>query len=170
MTILLKYWKSILIAVALFGSNYFTYQYVDKGWEVKWAEANVEGLKSTLAQQQNELDKQKQIVDNLVEVNQNAKERNIQINSDLADANESLELFKHKLNSMSSGGKSGDSPSAIRSAASAATDRLVLSQLLEHCAERYKRMAETADRSRAAGLSCEEQYNKIKDVINVKQN
>ena len=166
MTFLITHWKAILIAVALFGSNYFTYQYVDKGWEVKWAKANIEGLKSTLEAQKDELEKQKQIVDNLVEVNQNAQERNIQINSELVNANESLELFKHKLNSMSSGGKSGDSPSAIRSAANAATDRLVLSQLLANCAERYKRMAETADRSRAAGLSCQEQYESVRSVIN----
>lgn len=168
MTILLKHWKAILIAVVLFGSNYFTYEYVSRGYEQKLSELSVEGLKSTLELQKDELDKQKQIVDNLVEVSKDAEERNIQINNNLADANESLELFKHKLNSMSKGGTSGDPSSAIRSAANAATDRLVLSQLLTNCAERYKRMAETADRSRAAGLSCQEQYNKIKDVINAK--
>lgn len=168
MLFITQYWKAILVAIVLCGSNYLTYQYVDNKWELKWQEANVDALKSTLELQKDELDKQKQIVDNLVEVNQNAQERNIQINSDLADANESLGMLKRQLNSMSSDGKRGDSASAIRSAASAATDRLVLSQLLTNCAERYKRMAETADRSRSAGLSCEEQYNKIKDVINEK--
>lgn len=166
LAILIQHWKLILISIILAGSNYLTYQYIDNQWNYKWQEANVEALKSTLESQKSELDKQKQIVDTLTEVNQNAQERNIQINSELVDANESVSLLKQKLNSMSSGGKSGDSASAIRSAANAATDRLVLSQLLTNCAERYKRMAETADRSRAAGLSCQEQYNKIKGIIN----
>lgn len=166
MLFITQYWRLILIAVALLGSNYLTYQYVDNQWKLKWQEASVDALKSTLELQKGELDKQKQIVDTLTEVNQNAQERNIQINSELVDANESVSLLKQKLNSMSSSGKSGDSASAIRSAANAATDRLVLSQLLANCAERYKRMAETADRSRAAGLSCQEQYNKIKGIIN----
>lgn len=166
MLFITQYWRLLLITIAMIGSNYLTYQYVDNKWNVKWQEASVEALKSTLESQKGELDKQKQIVDTLTEVNQNAQERNIQINSELVDANESVSLLKQKLNSMSSSGKSGDSTSAIRSAANAATDRLVLSQLLTNCAERYKRMAETADRSRAAGLSCQEQYNKIKGIIN----
>ena len=164
-----QYWKVILIAVLLLGSNYLTKEYVSRGYESTIAEMNVDGLKQTLEMQKLELDKQKQTIKSLQEVNNNAKQRTDKINSDLIAANKSLELFKQKLRSMSSSREGGDSTTSIRSAANAATDKLVLSQLLEHCAERYKRMAETADRSRAAGLSCEEQYQSIREVFNGKE-
>lgn len=166
MTILIQHWKSILIAVALFGSNYITKEYVSRGYEQKLSEMNVEGLKSTLAQQQNELVKQKQIVDNLVEVNQNAQERNIQINNELADANDALGMLKQTISRLSKAGKSAYTGTVDRSAAANATTELIYGQLLERCATRVIGLAEIADRSRAAGLSCESQYNKIKDIIN----
>lgn len=169
MLFITQYWRAILVAVLLFGSNYLTKEYVSRGYENTIAEMNVDAAKQQIEQQKLELDKQKQAIKSLQEVNNNAKQRTDKINSNLIAANKSLELFKQKLRSMSSKREGGDSTTSIRSAANAATDRLVLSQLLEHCSERYKRMAETADRSRAAGLSCEGQYQSIREVFNEKK-
>jgi chromosome segregation ATPase len=163
-----QYWRAILVAVLLVGSNYLTYQYVDNKWELKWQEANVEALKSTLEQQKLELDKQKQTIKSLQEVNNNAKQRTDKINSDLIAANKSLELFKQTISRLSKGGKGTYTGTVDRSSAANATTELIYGQLLERCATRVIGLAEITDRHRAAGLACQEQYNKIREVINGK--
>lgn len=161
-----QYWKLILIAVALLGTNYLTKEYVSRGHENTIAEMNIEGLKHTLLLQQQELDKQKLLIATQEKQNEIDKKRNQQIESDLANANDSVGMLQQKLRAMSRNQTSSYSAPDIRSAARAATDRLVLSELLEHCAERYKRMALTADRAIKSGLSCQKQYESVMRVIN----
>lgn len=161
-----QYWKLILVAVLLLGSNYITKEYVSRGYENTIAEMNVSGLKQTLLLQQQEMSKQKLLIETQEKQNEIDKKRNQQIESDLANANDSVGMLQQRLREMSRNQTSSDSASDIRSAARSATDRLVLSELLGHCAERYKRMALTADRAIKSGLSCQSQYNAIREVIN----
>lgn len=163
-----QYWKLILVAVFLLGSNYLTKEYVSRGYENIIAEMNISGLKQTLELQKKELDKQQKLITLLQEVNTNAKQRTDKINSDLIAANESLGVLKQTISRLSKGGKGSYTGTVDRSSAANATTTLIYGQLLERCATRAIELGEIADRHRSAGLSCQEQYNKIKDVINGK--
>lgn len=164
-----QYWKLILLAILLFGSNYLTKEYVSRGYENTIAEMNVDGLKQTLELQKLELDKQQKLITSLQEVNANAKQRTDKINSDLIIANESLGMLKQTISRLSKGGKGTYTGTVDRSSAANATAELIYGQLLERCATRVVGLAEITDRHRAAGLACQEQYNKIKDMINEKE-
>lgn len=163
-----QYWKLILVAVLLLGSNYITKEYVSRGYENTITEMNIGGLKQTLELQKGELDKQQKLITSLQEVNTNAKQRTDKINSDLITANQSLGMLKQTISRLSQGGKSTYTGTVDRSSAANATTELIYGQLLERCATRIIGLSEVTDRHRAAGLSCQEQYNKIKDVINAR--
>lgn len=165
------YWKAIAIVLLLVLTNVATYQrtslHVNTAWELKWSEANVEALKSTIEQQKVEIDKQKELLTQQERQNVKDEKRNQELVIAADNANKSVSLLKQKLQDLSNTRRTGgNSTSDVRSAAAEATNKLVLSELLSHCAERYRRMAETADRARNRGLSCQEQYNSVKAIIN----
>lgn len=166
-----NHWKVISVVILLVLTNVATYQrtslHVSTAWELKWSEANVEALKSTIEEQKKELDKQNQLLTQQEKQNVKDEKRNQELAIAADSANKSVGMLKQQLKDLlSKRGASESTTSDIARAANAATDRLVLSELLSHCAERYRRMAETADRARNSGLSCQEQYNSVKRVIN----
>lgn len=168
MLFITQYWRAILVTVLLFGSNYLTKEYVSRGYENTIASLNVDAAKQQIEQQKLELDKQKQTIKSLQEVNNNAKQRTDKINSDLIAANKSLGMLQQTISRLSKGGKGTYTGTVDRSSAANATTELIYGQLLERCATRVIGLAEITDRHRAAGLSCQEQYSKIREVINGK--
>lgn len=165
------YWKAIAIVLLLVLTNVATYQrtslYVNTQWELKWSEASVDALKSTIEEQNKEIEKQNQLLVQQEKQNVKDEKRNQELAIAADSANKSVGMLKQQLKDLlSKRGASESATSDIARAANAATDRLVLSELLSHCAERYRRMAETADRARNTGLSCQEQYNSVKAIIN----
>lgn len=163
-----QYWKAILIAVALLGSNYLTYQYVDNKWKLEWQEANVEALKSTLELQKGELDKQKLLITEQEKQNAIDKQKQTTIVNDNRELDERNRVLQQKLRDyMSRNQTSGDS-SSIAARANAATDRLLQTIMLQESIQRNVEVGKYADKLRATVESCNDQYNSIRKVINEK--
>jgi len=166
-----NYWKAIAIVLLLVLTNVATYQrtslHVNTQWELKWSEARVDALKSTIEEQNREIEKQKELLTQQEKQNVKDEKRNQELAIAADSANKSVGMLKQQLKDLlSKRGASESTTSDIARAANAATDRLMLSVLLAQCAERYERMAFEAQRAINAGLSCQEQYNSVKAIIN----
>lgn len=161
---------SAVIAMLWVLSLAAVYKYTSNSYEKRIADMNVQGLHQMLDQQKVEMEKQQQIIDKLNEVNKDAKQRNDKITADLANANDSLRMFKQTINNLSRSKEGGSTAIVSRSEAANATNALVFGELLEISATRNIELATEADRARAAGITCEQQYEQIRDVINGTKN
>lgn len=161
---------SAVIAMLWVLSLAAVYKSTSNSYEKRIADMNVQGLHQMLEQQKIELEKQNQIINKLTEVNKDAKQRNDKITADLNNANDTLSMFKQTINKLSRSKESGNTAFVDRSKATSATDTLVLGELLELSATRNIELATEADRARAAGITCEQQYEKVRNVINGTKN
>lgn len=161
---------SAVIAMLWVLSLAAVYKYTSNSYEKRIADMNVQGLHQMLDQQKVEMEKQQQIIDKLSEVNKDAKQRNDKITADLDDANDSLRMFKQTISNLSRSKEGGSTTIVSRSEAANATNALVFGELLEISATRNIELATEADRARAAGITCEQQYEQIRDVINGTKN
>ena len=169
MTILITHWKWLLITIILAGSNYITKEYVSRGYEQKLSEMNVEGLKSTLAQQQNELLKQQKLIATQEKQNEIDKQKQITIANDNRELDERNRMLQQKLRDyMSRNQTSGDS-SSITARANSATDRLLQTVMLQESIQRNVEVGKYADQLRSAVESCNSQYQSIREVFNEKK-
>lgn len=151
-----------LMAVSAYGGHWVT----DKSWQSDWdahmladAEANRKSAEATLTKQQNLL----QELDNAYKTQKHLQEKHERNVADNRAANERLRSEFDKLKAaMSAGGNTG----TVISSAAAATDRLVLAQLLEQSHASYGIVAEYADNNRQAVINCNAEYNAVRTAIN----
>lgn len=145
---------------------YSGYQWADNSWQSDWgahmladAEVNREAAEAALTKQQNLL----QELDNAYKTaNDLQKKHDINI-ADNRAANDRLRAEFDRLKAaMSEGGNSG----TVISSAAAATDRLVLAQLLEQSHVSYGIVAEYADSNRKALINCANEYNAVRAALN----
>lgn len=162
-----QYWKLILLAVLMCGSNYLTYQYVDNKWELKWQEASVEALKSTLESQKGELDKQQETITILSEESKNAKLQNEINTANAVELSNTITSLRKQIGALSSDYKDANA-SVIELRRTNATSVVVLREMLGYSVTRIESLSVSLDRSHTAGKLCEQQYNKIREVINAK--
>ena len=167
MLFITQYWRLILIAVALLVSNYLTYQYVDNQWNIKWQEASVEALKSTLESQKVELDKQQETINVLSEESKNAKLQNEINTANAIELNNTITSLRKQIGALSSDYKDANA-SVIELRRTNATASVVLREMLGYSVTRIESLSVSLDRSHTAGKLCEQQYNKIREVINEK--
>lgn len=164
-----QYWKLILVAVLMCGSNYLTKEYVSRGYENTIAEMNVDGLKQTLELQKLELDKQQKLITEQEKQNAIDKQKQITIANDNRELDERNRVFQQKLRDyMPRNQTSGDS-SSIATRANAATDRLLHTIMLQESIQRNVEVGKYADQLRSAVESCNNQYRSIREVFNEKE-
>lgn len=139
---------------------------VDLRWQSDWdahmladAEVNRKAAEAALATQ-NKLTKERDDATRKATELQAIHDRTV---ADNRAANERLRAEFDKLKAaMSEGGN----PSTVISSAAAATDRLVLAQLLEQSHASYGIVAEYADRNRQAVINCNAEYNAVRNALN----
>lgn len=139
---------------------------VDLRWRSDWdahmladAEANRKAAEAALATQQKLITERDDATRKAKEL-QDIHDRSV---ADNRAANERLRAEFDRLKAaMSEGGNSG----TVISSAAAATDRLVLVQLLEQSHAAYGIVAEYADSSRKAVINCNAEYNAVRTALN----
>lgn len=150
-----------LVALAtLVGAVYFTYSLTDSHWQAKWnkrdaaeAQASAEAIAANRAKEQgyqNELNS----------IQLQAEARNGALQRDIDAASDSVKRLQQRLSSLSVNA----STSNTRATANSETAKLttgMLADMLSKSLDRNRVLAETADKARAAGLTCEKAYTAI---------
>lgn len=150
-----------LMAVSAYGGHLVT----DKSWQSDWdahmladAEVNRKAAEATLTKQQTLL----QELDNAYKTANDLQKKHDRTVADNRAANERLRAEFARLEAL----YAADNPSTVISSAAAATDRLVLAQLLEQSHSSYGIVAEYADRNRQAVINCNAEYNAVRTALN----
>ena len=127
-------------------------------WQGKWdahmledAQANQKAAEDTLTKQKNLL----QELDNAYKATEALKEKH---DRNVADSRIAAERMRQQLDRIKAMSTSGNS-STLRISASAATDRIVFSELLIQSDRMAGAYAAEADRNRIAVISCNAEYN-----------
>lgn len=164
-----KYWKAIAIVLLLVLTNVATYQrtslHVNTAWELKWSEANVDALKSTIEDQNRELLKQQQLVEEKTKNEQYHKQEQAKLDIAFTELSNDYELLVKTLDSMSEGGES-DSTGVDRERASEATTRVMQAELLRWSLQTNAILSREADQLRLSNTTCVNEYNSVKKIIN----
>ena len=129
-------------------------------WESKWSERDKADALSIVAAQEAERAKERQWQTDIQRVHDEAKKRQETIAADAAQLSDTANRLRDKIKSMSAGHSSGNSAIADISR-SAATDKVVLGQLLEWSVGTNETLARYADQNREAALTCNAAYNAL---------
>jgi septal ring factor EnvC (AmiA/AmiB activator) len=163
------YWKAIAIVLLLVLTNVATYQrtssHVNTAWELKWSEANVEALKSTIEEQNREIEKQQQLIKEKTKNEQYHKQEQAKLDVAFTELSTEHELLLKTLDSMSEGGEDG-SAGVNRERASEATTSIVRAELLRWSVQANEILSKEADSLRLSNTTCINEYNSVKRVIN----
>lgn len=163
------YWKAIAVVLLLVLTNVATYQrtslHVNTQWELKWSEANVDALKSTIEEQKRELDKQQQLVEEKTKNEQYYKQEQAKLDVAFTELSNEFELLNKTLDSMPEGGENG-SAGVDRERASKATHIIVQQELLRWSLRAAQDLSREADQLRLSNTTCVNEYNSVKRVIN----
>ena len=130
-------------------------------WESKWSERDKSDALSVVAAQEAERTKERQWQVDIQRVHDEAKKRNEAIAADAAQLSDTANRLRDKIKSMSAGQQSGNSTIADISR-SAATNKIVLGQLLEWSVGTNETLARYADQNREAALTCVAAYNALR--------
>jgi hypothetical protein len=160
---------AIIALICCLASSLLTYVVVSNHWQAKWSERD---SIDALAQSQVYADahaKQQKLSEELKHAYEIAKNMQDQREADriaAADSGKRLhdEIAKYKA-------RANDNPTAISISANAATDRLVLANVLERADEAAGALADYADRNREAVINCNNEYNapRTSNVMQVKR-
>lgn len=164
-----KYWKAIAIVLLLVLTNVATYQrtslHVNTQWELKWSEASVDALKSTIEEQKKEIEKQQLLIKEKTKNEQYHKQEQAKLDIAFTELSNEFELLSKALDSMSEGGEDG-STGVDRERASEATSLLVRAELLRWSIQANAILSREADSLRLSNTTCVNEYNSVKHVIN----
>lgn len=130
-------------------------------WESKWSERDKADALSVVAAQEVERTKERQWQADIQRVHDEAKKRQETIAADAAELSNTANRLRDKIKFMSTGQQGGNSTAADISR-SAATDKVVLGQLLEWSVGTNETLARYADQNREAALTCQAAYNAIR--------
>lgn len=150
--------KFIVIIAAI--CSLFTYYVTDKVWQSTWDSHLLDDAKSLIAADERLREREALIIKKQTKVENDAKETQNKYLADLASANAAAERLRVQLQQFASRAPA-NSTGTVEQRAAAATNQLVLTKLLERARIRMVELADYADRSRNAGLICEEKYNAI---------
>ncbi len=155
------YLMAAAIAVAALGG----YKVADWQWQSDWdshmlADAKVNEKAATEA-----LIQQRELLTELEKVQQNAKAMQDKLETDRVAAADSANRLRAELDRIKTSAKASNS-GAISIGANAATDRIVLSELLIESDRLAGIYAEQADRNKIAVINCNAEYNAIRTSIN----
>lgn len=157
----MRIWYLVAIATACLLSGFGGYKVADWQWSAKWSEhlaadalANQKALEDVQAKQQ-------KLTVELENAYKTAKELQDKHQSALAASDASAGRLREQLNRIKALPTNGDS-SALRISANAATDRLLLTRLLEQSDKLAGIYAEDAGRHRIALINCNAEYDALR--------
>lgn len=160
-----EYGKIIALICLMAASAYGGHWVTDKSWQSDWnrhmladAEVNREAAEAALTKQQNLL----QELDNAYKTANDLQKKH---DSNIVAARAANDRLRAELDRIKAI-YAADNPSAVISSAAAATDRLVLAQLLDSTHAAYGIVAEYADRNRQAVINCNAEYNAVRTALN----
>lgn len=130
-------------------------------WQGKWDARDKADALASVAAQEAERVKERQWQSDLEKVHQDGKKRQDTIAADAAELSATVERLRSKIKSMSAGEQGGNSTIAGISRG-AATDKIVLNQLLEWSVGTNETLARYADQNREAALTCNSAYNALR--------
>lgn len=130
-------------------------------WQGKWDARDKSDALAAVAAQEAERVKEHQWQEDIQRVHEDGKKRQQAIADDAAELNDTVERLRGKIKSLSAGEQGGDSAIASISR-SAATDKVVLGQLLEWSVGTNETLARYADQNREAALTCNAAYNALR--------
>lgn len=130
-------------------------------WESKWSERDKADSLSVVAAQEAERTKERQWQADIQRVHEDAKKRQETIAADAAELSDTANRLRDKIKSLPTSQQGGNSTAADISR-SAATDKVVLGQLLEWSVGTNETLARYADQNREAALTCNAAYNALR--------
>lgn len=130
-------------------------------WQGKWDARDKADAIAAVAAQEAERAKERQWQSDLEKVHEDGKKRQEVIAADAAELSDTVERLRIKIKSMSAGQQGGNSTIADISR-SAATDKIVLNQLLEWSVGTNETLAIYADQNREAALTCNAAYEALR--------
>jgi len=146
-----------LCLLAAISGWYFT----DLAWSAKWSERDKADALSIVAAQESERAKERQWQADIQMVHDDAKKRQETIAADAAELSVTANRLRDKIKSMSAGQQGGNS-TATDISRGAATDKVVLGQLLEWSVGTNEALARYADQNREAALTCNAAYEALR--------
>ena len=155
-----------LILAALLAGLFTGYKITDNRWQTKWAHHVVEDAKANELAAYDALTKQKNLLRELEHAYKTAEKLKDEHETSVAAANASADKLRDeiaRIKALPAGGNS----STLRISASAATDRIVFSELLIQSDRLAGAYAAEADRNRIAVVNCNAEYNAIRSATNV---
>jgi len=154
--------KYYLMAGALAVASLGGYKVADWQWSAKWSAHMAADAEANKKAAQDAIDKQNELSAQLDKVQNNAKERIIEVNADSDRLAGDVSKLREQLKLSDIKYKNANSTIAdLRRAA--ATDTVVREELLNWTIGAAQELAIFATRSREAGLACQSVYKAIKD-------
>jgi len=155
--------KHYLMAGALVVASLCGYKVADWQWSAKWSEHMKLDSDANAYAASEALTKQQKILLELENAYKTAKQLQDKHQTELASANSAAERMRQQLDRIKTMSTSGNS-STLRISASAATDRIVFSELLIQSDRMAGAYAAEADRNRIAVISCNAEYNALRNA------
>lgn len=156
---------ALLMLAALFVGIFAGYKITDNRWQTKWAHHIVEDAKASKDASDNILKLQTDIITERNNANIIAAKLQENHKLAIAAANASADSLREQIARIKALPTTSNTGS-IRSSAAAATDRLVLAELLGRADATAQRMAEYAEENRMSAINCRNEYNAIVDSFN----
>lgn len=153
----------IIAIICCFLSSVGGYKVADWQWSAKWAEHMKLDSDANAYAASEALTKQQKILLELENAYKTAKQLQDKHQTELASANSAAERMRQQLDRIKTMSTSGNS-STLRISASAATDRIVFSELLVQSDRMAGAYAAEADRNRIAVISCNAEYNALRNA------
>ena len=157
--------KYYLMAGALAVAALGGYKVADWQWQSDWDSHMLADAKANEKAATDALTQQRELLTELEKVQQNAKEMEEKYHSDVSLSRDSHNRLRAELNRIKASAKASN-PSTISISANAATDRIVLANVLEQADTAAGILADYADLNRKAVISCNAEYNAIRKSIN----
>lgn len=167
MIYLLRYWKQIALVlacayflIAAYGSGY---NKANDEWAIKWSNYQQEIVEFKLSHEQQVRKLQTELQSTADRVNKDAKVQIDKLESDLLAANASAGSLRDKVTQYAASAKKcASNPGATNASETADAPAVVLGRMFSWADQSAGELAEFADRSRIAGLACEQAYDNLR--------
>lgn len=157
--------KYYLMAGAVVVASLGGYKVADWQWQSKWSAHTASDSEANAVAAQDAIDKQNELTTQLDKVKADEKDWQDKYAKTVADNSAANKRLRDEFDRIKAMYKTGDS-GIVSVSATSATDRLVLSQLLDQSHARNGILAEYADRNRQAVINCNAEYNAVRKAAN----
>lgn len=157
----MRIWYLAAIVAACFLSIAGGYWLADTKWQAKWSEHEAEDARASLQAAQDAIERQRKLTIELEKAYETAKELQDQYEADRIAAANTAQRLRSEIARYQAAAKA-DNSSAVSISANAATDRLVLANVLARIDQRAGELADYADANRKAVINCVNEYSALR--------